>query len=123
MVGALHGPSKFSPPRHVITPLPYWPAMMNPAFFTDGRTITHSALFSTLMGTPLDDERSSFITLPDSFTRSCSFLSSAIAMFGIRRHRMVMVNKAIHVSSRYRFNISFSFGSYPLRHFRMGTQR
>src|SRR5262249_29739570 len=110
IVGGLHGPLKFSPPRHVITPRPYWPATMKPPFFTEGRTMTHSALFRTLMGTPLGELRSSFITLPDSLTRSCSCsLSAAIVSVGISKHRMEMASRTSRFSlEHHRFNIPSS---------------
>src|SRR5215472_17388921 len=69
---------------------------MNPAFFTDGKTITHSALLRMLGGMPLGEFTNSFITLPDSLTRSSSFtLSSARTTVGIVRQRIAMETRTI----------------------------
>src|SRR3974390_2548546 len=53
IAGALHGPPKVAPFRHVMPPRPYSPATINPAFLTDGYTTTHAALSRRSRGIPL----------------------------------------------------------------------
>src|SRR5215469_1979845 len=53
MAGADHLPVKFSPLRHDIGPRPPEPPTPTANFLTPGRTMTQSALASTLVGTSL----------------------------------------------------------------------
>src|SRR6516165_5788616 len=53
IIGALQGPSNFSPPRQLIIPRPYSAPTINPAFLTEGRIITQTDWLSKLVGRPL----------------------------------------------------------------------
>src|SRR5271169_4709688 len=83
MTGAPQGPLKSAPVRQVMTPRPYDAPTINPAFFTLGRTMTHSDLFNRPVGIPLSAFVRSFITLPDSVTRCSSLALSSAALTNV----------------------------------------
>src|SRR5262249_1986965 len=74
ITGGLHGPLKSSPVRQVMTPRPYCPPTIKPAFFILGMTMTHLVPSSTLPGMPLSGASMiSFMTFDASLTLSFSF--------------------------------------------------
>src|SRR6266852_4655212 len=73
--------------RQLITPAPYSPPTMKAAFFSEGITRTHRALFQRSSGMPLSGEfRSSVRTVADSFNRlTSSFERAANANTAVHR--------------------------------------
>src|SRR3954469_15690198 len=78
-------------------------------FFTEGRTMTHSALFSKSCGIFSGVSKISFITCPDSFNRSRSWSPLAAAKRGQRESPIDVTSKAWANTNRDMLDVLWLF--------------